>query len=111
MNDLSRLLRYARPYAGALALGILLTSVVGLFEAARMAMVAPIVNGLTNTSHDTQLPYLPRLIVDNIALPWQADLWTTIALLLVLFTIMKGIAYFFSGYLLTGVGQQIIVKL
>ena len=48
MNDLRRLLSYAKPHAGALALGILLTSVVGLFEAARIALVAPIFDGLAS---------------------------------------------------------------
>lgn len=104
MNDLSRLLRYARPHAAALTVGILLTSVVGFFEAARIALVTPIVDGLAGKTSFT-LPY-------NLLhyLPFQNQ-WNTIALLLVVFTILKGLALFFSGYLLTHVGQQIIVQL
>lgn len=110
MNDLLRLLRYARPYTLALITGILLTIFVGLFEAARISLVAPIFDGLANQNTTNSISkfagvsylveYLPKLN--------QAGV---IALLLLLFTILKGIALFFSGYLLTHVGQKIIVKL
>jgi ABC-type multidrug transport system fused ATPase/permease subunit len=105
MNDLTRLMRYARPHVAALSLGILLTSIVGLFEAARIALVSPIIDGLSDASkvnsHQVLSDYLPAGI----------SLWTAIAGLLVLFTLLKGVAFFCSSYLLTGVGQQIIVHL
>lgn len=110
MNDLLRLFRYARPYTLALITGILLTILVGLFEAARISLVAPIFDGLANENTTNSIgkiagisylvQYLPKLN--------QASI---IAILLLLFTILKGIALFFSGYLLTHVGQKIIVKL
>src|SRR5437879_2387065 len=105
MNDLTRLLRYARPHALALALGILLTSLVGMFEAARIALVGPIIDGLAGTN----IKFVNHTLITRLL---SADhLWATIAVLLVVFTVLKGLAYFFSGYLLTGVGQQIIVRL
>jgi len=110
MNDLLRLLRYARPYTLALITGILLTIFVGLFEAARISLVAPIFDGLANENTTNSISkiagisylvqYLPKLN--------QASI---IAILLLLFTVLKGIALFFSGYSLTYVGQKIIVKL
>lgn len=110
MNDLLRLFRYARPYTLALITGILLTIFVGLFEAARISLVAPIFDGLANENTTNSIgkiagisylvQYLPKLN--------QASI---IAILLLLFTVLKGIALFFSGYLLTHVGQKIIVKL
>ncbi len=110
MNDLLRLLRYAQPYTLALITGILLTIFVGLFEAARISLVAPIFDGLANENTTNSIgkiagisylvQYLPKLN--------QASI---IAILLLLFTVLKGIALFFSGYSLTHVGQKIIVKL
>ncbi|MFY9226348.1 MAG: ABC transporter transmembrane domain-containing protein [Blastocatellia bacterium] len=110
MNDLLRLLRYARPYTLALITGILLTIFVGLFEAARISLVAPIFDGLANENTTNSIgkiagisyliQYLPKLNQTSI-----------IAILLLLFTVLKGIALFFSGYSLTYVGQKIIVKL
>jgi subfamily B ATP-binding cassette protein MsbA len=110
MNDLLRLLRYARPHMLALILGILLTSLVGLFEAARIALVGPIFDSLAgqnitgNALPGNILTYL------NPYLP-QINQWNTIAALLLILTLLKGLALFFSGYLLTYVGQKIIVKL
>ena len=111
MNDLFRLFRYARPYTLALTVGILLTLVVGIFEAARIALVRPIFDGLAGnslasnpTSQITSFSYLTEYLP-------QINQWSTIALLLLVFTLLKGIALFCSGYLLTYVGQKIIVKL
>src|ERR1051326_4766162 len=105
MKDLYRLLRYARPHAAALLLGTLLTSIVGLFEAARISLVQPIFDGLAGTNnlagHSLFRNYLPS----------GQSLWTTIAALMVLFTVLKGLAFFFSSYLLTDVGQKVIVRL
>lgn len=110
MNDLIRLLRYARPYALALTTGILLTIFVGLSEAARISLVAPIFDGLANQNTTNSISKLAGVsyLVQYLPKLNQAGV---IALLLLLFTILKGIALFFSGYLLTHVGQKIIVKL
>lgn len=102
MHDLKRLMRYARPHAGALALGILLTSMVGVFEAGRIAMVEPIFDGLAGNR--------PSLLRALFPLP-QENIWVTVASLLVLFTLLRGVAFFCSSYLLTSVGQHVIVAL
>jgi subfamily B ATP-binding cassette protein MsbA len=105
MSDLLRLLRYTRPHAVALTAGILLTSVVGIFEAARISLVAPIFDGLAKPISNTNyFPYLTQFLP-------SANQWSVIALLLLVFTVLKGIAMFFSGYWLTHVGQKIIVQL
>lgn len=110
MNDLFRLLRYARLHTTALLLGILLTSLVGLFEAARIALVGPIFDSLAGNNltgaafQNTFFSYLKNFLP-------SIDQWNSIAILLLVFTLLKGLALFFSGYLLTYVGQKIIVKL
>lgn len=111
MNDLFRLFRYARPYSLALTLGILLTSVVGFFEAARIALVGPIFDGLAGTNlGNNAVGQIANFPVLTNYLP-QINQWSTIAFLLLTFTVLKGVALFSSGYLLTHVGQKIIVRL
>ncbi|MBL8150002.1 MAG: ATP-binding cassette domain-containing protein, partial [Blastocatellia bacterium] len=105
MKDLYRLLLYARPHFVALLLGIVLTSVVGFFEAARIALVEPIFNGLAGR---VELSFSGLF---SSVLPQNQNSWAAISGLLVLFTILRGGAFFLSGYLLTSVGQSIIVKL
>lgn len=106
MSDLFRLLRYTRPHTVALTAGILLTSVVGIFEAARISLVAPIFDGLAKpiSATTSYFPYLTHFLPST-------NQWTTIAILLLLFTVLKGVAMYFSGYWLTHVGQKIIVQL
>src|SRR5262249_59237327 len=94
MNDLRRLLSYAKPHAGALALGILLTSVVGLFEAARIALVAPIFDGLASQKVPSSLSIFDiRAYVDI----GRGQSWSIVAgaapLFLTSFTI---VSFFFS---------------
>ncbi|MBI4850290.1 MAG: ATP-binding cassette domain-containing protein [Acidobacteria bacterium] len=110
MNDLLRLLRYARPYSITLIAGILLTSLVGLFEAARIALVGPIFDSLAGNQLTNSVTQSNIFSYLNSFLP-QINQWSSIAVLLLIFTLLKGIALFFSGYLLTYVGQKIIVKL
>jgi ATP-binding cassette, subfamily B, bacterial MsbA len=111
MQDLYRLLRYARPHAGALALGILLTSVVGMFEAARIALVQPIIDALASRPSSGSIGSSVGTILDIRNYVGEGHLLTAVAGLLVLFTLLKGLAFFFSGLLLTGVGQKVIVRL
>ncbi|MEW6733082.1 MAG: ABC transporter transmembrane domain-containing protein [Acidobacteriota bacterium] len=108
MKDLYRLMRYAKPQAGKLMLGILLTLFVGLFEAARIALVQPIIDGLASRTITLDIYGGFNLYA---FLPTGEYLWLTIAGLMVLFTLLKGVSFFFSSYLLTSVGQYVIVVL
>lgn len=105
MSDLSRLMRYARPHTPVLMLGILLTAVVGFFEAARIALIQPIIDGLIGS----QTTIIPHLFTGYI--PQSFNNLQFIALLMIILTILKGLAFFFSGYFLTSVGQKVIVTL
>jgi ATP-binding cassette, subfamily B, bacterial MsbA len=111
MNDLYRLLRYARPHAVALTFGILLTSVVGLFEAARISLVKPIFDELARQQAGTEISTNITRSLDIWSYLGVENVWAALAGLLVLFTILKGLAFFFSSYMLTNVGQQVIVHL
>ncbi len=109
MRDFRRLLRYLLPHAGTFVIATLAMIVVAMLEAATGALVIPIVDqALTpGTGHRTPTPFgLEKLIP-----PSGLAAWRTIALLLVVFTILKGVADYFSTYLMAYIGQSSILRL
>lgn len=109
MRDFRRLLRYLLPHAGTFAIATFAMIVVALLEAATGALVIPIVDqALTpGSGHRTPTPFgLEKLIP-----PSGLAAWRTIALLLVVFTIVKGVADYFSTYLMAYIGQSSILRL
>lgn len=109
MRDFRRLLRYLLPHTGTFAIATFAMIVVALLEAATGALVIPIVDqALTpGSGHRTPTPFgLEKLIP-----PSGLAAWRTIALLLVVFTIVKGVADYFSTYLMAYIGQSSILRL
>ena len=110
MNDLTRLLKYVRPYWLTFVLAVVAMVVGAAFETAVGALIVPIFDQFdknpllaeTKTLFDLN-SLIPR---DN----WyQAWLW--IAGLIISFTILKGIAEFFSSYLMAKIGQSSVLEL
>ena len=110
MRDLRRLLRYLLPHTRTFAIATLAMIAVALLETATSALIVPIVNqalGHGGGGRRTATLFgLQRLIPAS-----GLAAWRTIALLLVLFTIVKGIAGYFSTYLMAYIGQSSILKL
>jgi subfamily B ATP-binding cassette protein MsbA len=108
MRDLRRLLRYLLPHAGTFAIATFAMLVVGLLESATGALIVPIFDqAFARGGHRT-----PTLFgLEKIIPPSGLAAWRTIALLLVLFTIVKGVAEYFSTYLMAYVGQSSILRL
>ncbi len=106
MTDFSRLLQYLRPYRATFALSIVLMIATGLFEGATGLLLVPIfeqfsggragsmAGGVLNLTR-----YLPAGGAETLSL---------VALLLVLFTLAKGVAEYFSSYLMSHIGQSVI---
>jgi subfamily B ATP-binding cassette protein MsbA len=82
----SRLLEFARPYRGRLAIAIIAMVVYGLASGGVVSQIKPILNK---------------------ALPKQEDLPQIIGLILG-FYLLKGIGAYVSGYLMTDVGQRVV---
>ena len=109
MNDFQRLLKYVRPYWGIfmLAFGAMILGAV--FETATMGLLAPIFDQFLSTpgTKSKTLFDLSSLIPrDN----WYRA-WMMISVLLLSFTILKGIAEYFSSYLMARIGQAAILNL
>jgi ATP-binding cassette, subfamily B, bacterial MsbA len=109
MRDLRRLLRYLLPHTGIFAIATLAMVVGGVLESATGALIIPIVDqALTPISgHRTPTPFgLQRLIPSS-----GLAAFRTIALLLLVFTLVKGVAEYVSTYLMAYIGQSSILRL
>ena len=109
MRDLRRLLRYLLPHTGTFVIATFAMIAGALLESATLALIIPIVDqALTPVSgHRSSTPFgLEKLIPSS-----GLAAWRTIALLLVVFTIVKGVAEYFSTYLMAYIGQSSILRL
>ncbi len=109
MRDLRRLLKYLRPHQGTFTLATLAMLLVGLLESAIGALIVPIFDQAFAHGVGQRTPTLFGLqrIIPNSGLA----AWKTISILLLAFTFAKGIAEYFSTYLMARIGQSAVLKL
>src|ERR1051325_2696693 len=109
MRDLRRLLKYLLPHTGTFILATIAMIVVGVLESATGALIIPIVDQAfgQGKGQPTATPFgLQRIIP-----PSGLAAWRTIALLLITFTVVKGIAEYLSTYWMAYIGQSAILRL
>src|ERR1043165_9132228 len=109
MRDLRRLLKYLRPHWPVFTLATFAMVLVGLLETATGALIVPIFNQAFAPGagqRTSTLFGLQRLIP-----PAGFGAWKMISILLVLFTVGKGIAEYLSTYLMARIGQSAVLKL
>lgn len=108
MNDLRRLLKYLRPHWGTFALATVAMVVVGVLESAINALIVPIFDQAFSQQgqRSSTLYGLQRLIPTS-----GIAALRNIAILLIGFTVLKGVAEYFSSYLMARVGQLSVLKL
>jgi ATP-binding cassette, subfamily B, bacterial MsbA len=109
MLDLLRLLRYLKPHWPSFTLATFAMLLVGLLESAIGALIVPIfdqafVQGAG--ARTATLFGLQHLIPQE---PFGA--WKIISILLISFTVAKGVAEYFSTYLMARIGQSAVLKL
>ena len=110
MTDLRRLLQYLRPHWAAFALALLAMLVNGIFEGAVGALIVPIFQQLRGGGAGGA----PAATLFNLQnyIPTQGfAAWRMIGLLLVIFTLCKGVAEYFSTYLMAKVGQATVKQM
>ena len=109
MRDLKRLLRYIKPHWDTFLLATFAMFLVGLLEIAIGSLVVPIFDQALSkgaTERTQTLFGLQKLIPDS-----GVAAWKTIALLLLGFTLAKGVAEYFSTFLMARIGQSAVLKL
>lgn len=108
MHDLRRLLKYLRPHWGTFTLATFAMLLVGLLESAIGALIVPIFDqAFAQDGQRTPTLFgLQRIIPES-----GIEAWKTISILLLAFTLTKGIAEYFSTYLMARIGQSAVLKL
>ncbi len=109
MNDFKRLLSYVRPHRVSFSLAAIAMVLAALFEIATGALLIPIFNQFD------QLPGPPSPTLFNLhRLVPQDDwfrAWVALGAMLMSFTILKGIAEYFSSYMMAKIGQTVVLDL
>jgi subfamily B ATP-binding cassette protein MsbA len=109
MRDLRRLLRYIRPHWETFTLATIAMVVVGLLESAIGGLIVPIFDQAFAQGAGQRTPTLFGL--QRIIPPSGLGAWKIISVLLLVFTLTKGIAEYFSTYLMARIGQSAVLKL
>src|SRR4030095_2930102 len=109
MTDFRRLLQYVRPHWLLFTFALIAMVLVAVFETATGARLVPIFGQFMPAAvgNSETLFNLQRYIPQE---PWYRA-WLAISLLLMSFTILKGIAEFFSSYLMAKIGQAAVLDL
>lgn len=109
MNEFARLLKYVRPYWLTFLFAIIAMVFVAVFETATMAMLVPIFGQfIPNPTGNSQTLFdLQNLVPED---DWFRA-WKMISALLLTFIVLKGIAEFFSSYLMAKIGQAAVLDL
>jgi subfamily B ATP-binding cassette protein MsbA len=109
MRDLRRLLRYLKPHWETFTLATIAMVVVGLLESAIGGLIVPIFDQAFAQGDGQRTPTLFGL--QRIIPPSGLGAWKIISVLLLVFTLTKGIAEYFSTYLMARIGQAAVFKL
>jgi len=109
MHDLLRLLRYLKPHWPIFTLATFAMLVVGLLESAIGALIVPIFDQAFVQGTGTRTATLFGL--QNLIPQDPLGAWKTISVLLITFTVAKGVAEWVSTYLMARIGQGAVLKL
>ena len=109
MRDLHRLLKYLRPHWPVFTLATFSMVVVGVLESAIGALIVPIFDQAFSTGSGQRTATLFGLQHLIPAAPFSA--WKAISVLLIVFTLAKGVAEYLSTYLMAWIGQSSVLKL
>lgn len=110
MRDLRRLITYLKPHWGKFVLATVAMVAGAVLQSALGGLIVPIFDQALNSggaqSRGNTIFHLNRLIPSS-----SFDAWRTIAILLITLTLAKGVAEYFSTYLMARVGQESVLKL
>lgn len=109
MSEFARLLQYVRPHWVTFMFAVIAMVLVAVFETATGALLVPIFNQFSPIpgGQSATLFDLQRFIPEN---DWYRA-WMMISVMLLSFTVFKGIAEYFSSYLMAKIGQTVVLDL
>ncbi len=115
MNDLFRLLRYAKPYAPALIASVVFMAVVGLSQGLLLVLIPLIFERvLQPNAPNTPAPLFPHthihLYLNNLV-PFAHNIWTMVAISILACFVANGVCDYLGNYLVNWVGISAVMDL
>ena len=109
MQDFKRLLTYLKPHWHIFVTALIAMLLTAFFQTAILALLTPLLDQFqTSTTETSEAIFnLHKLIPKE---PWF-EAWLMIALLLLTFTIGKGVFAFISSYLMAKIGQNAVLEI
>ncbi|MEQ1885040.1 MAG: ABC transporter transmembrane domain-containing protein [Bryobacteraceae bacterium] len=118
MNELTRLLRYSRPYTGHLLLSVVLMALVGAAQALTALLIGPIFDRVLNPASAEMpvslftIPFLKRQLYLNDLMPSSIhNVWTMVAIGILAVFLIKGVCDYAANYLINDVGFSAVTDL
>ena len=119
MKDLYRLLRYARPYLPALLLSVLFMAVVGLSQGLLVRLIPLVFERVLNPNPADNEPALlfsipythVHLYLRDLIPSFVNNIWTMVAIGIMLCFVSKGVCDYLGNYLVNWVGINAIMDL
>jgi len=109
MKEFKRLLKYLRPYRLTFASAFLAMIFGALFQSAIVAMLVPLFDQfLPSAAKSSETLFSLQSLIPNDN--WY-QAWIMISVLLISFTVLKGVAEYFSSYLMAKIGQAAVLNL
>jgi subfamily B ATP-binding cassette protein MsbA len=118
MNELIRLLRYARRYTAHLAGAVVLMAMAGAAQALMLLLIGPIFDQvLSQHPQSGRIPLLPKPILDHqfyldqiLPMP-HSTVWTTVGVAIVGVFLVKGLCDYLGNYLVSYAGYSAVTAL
>ncbi len=119
MSDLYRLLRYARPYIPALLLSVVFMAIVGLSQGLLVRLIPLIFERVLNPNPADNAPALLfsiphthfQLYLRDLIPSFISNIWTMVAIGMMLCFVAKGVCDYLGNYLVNWVGINSIMDL
>ncbi|MEQ1946850.1 MAG: ABC transporter transmembrane domain-containing protein [Bryobacteraceae bacterium] len=118
MSELTRLLRYSRPYSGHLLASVLLMACVGAAQALTALLIGPIFDRVLNPASAEMpvslftIPILKRPLFLNDLMPASIhNVWTMVAIGILSVFLIKGVCDYAANYLINDVGFSAVTDL
>ena len=117
-TELARLLRYARPYAGTLAISVVLMSFVGASQAMMARLIVPLFDFVLQPQAETKqvlIFAIPgfgwNLYLSDFMPEGVHNIWTAVAIGIIAAFLIKGLCDYIGNYLINAAGLGAITDI
>jgi subfamily B ATP-binding cassette protein MsbA len=113
MQELRRLLKYLKPNIFTFIIAFIAMIVGAVFETGRLGLIKPVFDQVLSNNSSGKFAFfgLEKFIPESWIPSSGVEAWSTIAILFLVFTLVKAICDYFSQYLMGFIGQSAVLQL